>query len=187
MSTRKTLPKTVINRLNRLKERRGLTLEELAERLGFSRAKVQRILGGAIRTIDVEDLRTVRCFLEGRASEAVLLAKVPAGAQRVLVWDEKRKEAWRDIGREGPGAIRPSDEIIIDDSGNPRVMMGRPGRRKKAAWVEDGLDRTVAMTVLKHVVVKSDTLEQFKKKLSKTRYADLATKVTVNELFDALG
>lgn len=59
-------------------------------------------------------------------TQASLLASLPAGTTRVQVIDEFGKTRFK-----APSAVVPSDQIVIGSNGEPIVMSGAPGRKKK--------------------------------------------------------
>lgn len=59
-------------------------------------------------------------------TQASLLASLPPGTTRVQVIDEFGKTRFKK-----PSEVVPIDQIVIGSNGDPIVMAGRPGRKKK--------------------------------------------------------
>ena len=58
--------------------------------------------------------------------KARILRGLPQGTERVQVVDSKGKTCWRKVD-----AVQGKDTILFGNDGNPVVMRGTPGRRKK--------------------------------------------------------
>ena len=82
----------------------------------------------------------------------IILSRLPPGTARIQVVDEAGKTGWR-----APSEVSIRDTIVLNNDGNPIIMSGNPGRKRKIE-ILPASDVIAEIVRRKKAAVKEDPL-----------------------------